>query len=284
MVASKDAPPVTPWTPIERQLIESSVWEADPVVCKLWVTMLIIASEPGRNGEIDMTVRLLAARAVLPVESTIAALATLSAPDPGSRSREEAGRRIVPLDPGRDWGWRLVTWARRKDARTRAMAAVRQQRKRAGGSVAARDTVTPRHDESRTVTPRHKKFDNRRTIGEREEREGAPLSQASHLTGEPTAEEWRARAKREHPDWPESDVKRSLRMAPNVKLWPKGWESRQDTLHERYVDHAKDLAKTPSPLDREKAATRRTIERAIAAAEGRNGNVTETRERLRERT
>lgn len=262
MGAAKDASPVTPWTPIERQLIESSVWEADPVVCKLWVTMLIIASEPGRNGEIDITVRSLAARAVLPIESTIAALTTLSAPDPGSRSKEEAGRRIVPLDPDRDWGWRLVTWARRKDTRTRAMAAVRQQRQRAGRSATQRDAVTPRHDESRAVTPRHEKFDDRRTIGERQEREGAPLSQASPLTGGPTLEEWMARGTKEHPGWSEDDMKRSFRLASEEKRWPKGWEARQDTLHERYIEHTEDKVATPSPVDREKAATLRTIRKA----------------------
>src|SRR5207247_2600082 len=41
-----------------------------------------------------------------------AALAKLGSPDPLSRTPDEDGRRIVPLDEGREWGWRLVNYMR----------------------------------------------------------------------------------------------------------------------------------------------------------------------------
>ena len=97
---------------------------------------------------------------------------------------------------------------------------------------------------------------------EKEEREGAPLSLVSPLTGEPTPEEWGERAKTEHPDWSESDVKRALRIAANEKGWPRGWRARQDTLYERNVEHIKRNEKPPSPHDREKDEVKRTIQRA----------------------
>ena len=102
--------PAPSWFPLRRQLLDSSVWEENPTVCKLWVTLLLVASEPGRRGNADMTVRALAGRACLSPEETRAALDVLLAPDQRSRSRAAEGRRIEPIDPDRDWGWRLVNW------------------------------------------------------------------------------------------------------------------------------------------------------------------------------
>lgn len=108
--------PARTWTPIRRALIESSIWGESPEVCKLWVTLLLIADEPGRAGDVDMPLEILAARARLPVPVTKRCLATLMAPDPDSRSRECEGRRVAPIDPARTWGWRLLNWERHRIA------------------------------------------------------------------------------------------------------------------------------------------------------------------------
>ena len=48
------AGPAPTWFPLRRQLLDSSVWEENPIVCKLWVTLLLVASEPGRRGTADI--------------------------------------------------------------------------------------------------------------------------------------------------------------------------------------------------------------------------------------
>ena len=123
--------PALPWTPIMRQLIESSIWESDPAVRVLWVTMLIVASEPGRRGVVDMTVGSLAGRARLSEEQTLAGLAVLMSPDPDSRNQTEEGRRVALLDVTRTWGWRILNWEAYEAARASAFNASRQARFRA---------------------------------------------------------------------------------------------------------------------------------------------------------
>lgn len=120
-----------PWTPIMRQLIESSVWESDPIVRVLWVTMLIIGSEPGRRGRVDMTLGSLAGRARLSEEQTRAALETLASPDPESRNQTNEGRRVALLDVTRNWGWQILNWEVYEAARASAANAARQARFRA---------------------------------------------------------------------------------------------------------------------------------------------------------
>lgn len=71
--------------------------------------MLLIA-DGDRTGCVDMPVERLAARAGLTLEETREGLEHLGRPDPNSMSSEEEGRRIVPIEPGRPRGWRLVNW------------------------------------------------------------------------------------------------------------------------------------------------------------------------------
>ena len=143
--------PAPSWFPLRRQLLDSSVWEENPTVCKLWVTLLLVASEPGRRGTADMTVRALAGRACLSPEETRAALDVLLAPDQRSRSKAAEGRRIEPIDPDRDWGWRLVNWDQYERDRESAGAAIRMRRHRAADSNGGLRDVT---DGYGSVTPR----------------------------------------------------------------------------------------------------------------------------------
>jgi len=257
---------VTPWTPIERQLLESSVWEADPVVRVLWVSVLLIASEPGRNGTVDLTTRSLAARACLSLEDTERALAVLMAPDPQSRSREEDGRRLVPIDPERAWGWRVVTWARRKESRLRAMAALRKQRQRSRDRVTNRDTVTHGH----AASPREGEREGEREREREEESEGGsrPLtprrsrSASPSEKGRPTRDEWAARAAKVFPTWPQADVSTSFDVV-EAEGWPRGsWHARQNTLHARFVDRERAATAKLSPAERERAEIKEAAARA----------------------
>ncbi len=66
-----------------------------------------------KHGVVDMTVNAFHRRTNAPLEHVKKGLAKLQKPDPLSRSPEEDGRRIVLLDPDhRDWGWRIVNYAK----------------------------------------------------------------------------------------------------------------------------------------------------------------------------
>lgn len=72
------------------------------------VTMqqLIVLATP--DGVVDMTPQAIAARTSIPLDIISKGLKVLSEPDPYTRTPGEEGRRIVPLDDHRPWGWRLV--------------------------------------------------------------------------------------------------------------------------------------------------------------------------------
>ena len=63
-----------------------------------------------RHGEVDMTAEALSRRTTIPLEIIEVGLERLMEPDPQSRSPDQQGRRIVPLDAGREWGWRIVNY------------------------------------------------------------------------------------------------------------------------------------------------------------------------------
>lgn len=175
-----DSSPVPAYTPIMRQILDSSVWEADVRARVLWITMLVIASEPGRRGTVDMTLRALAGRACLSPEDTVAALDVLSSPDPTSRTRAEEGRRIVLLDAaGRDWGWRIVNWTHYAEAQKRLHAAVRQARSRDRAKNATTKRV-PRGSALRSVTSNPE-----RKGKERKRERGGPPPEGASLSGFP---------------------------------------------------------------------------------------------------
>lgn len=70
-------------------------------------TNMIACSD--RLGNVDKHPRAIADEVGLTVDEVRAAIAYLSAPDPESRTNLEEGRRLLPLEPGRTWGWRIVT-------------------------------------------------------------------------------------------------------------------------------------------------------------------------------
>jgi hypothetical protein len=62
------------------------------------------------DGAVDMTASAIARRTNVPLEIVQKALEELASPDPASRSKGEEGRRIIPLDSARGWGWRIVNY------------------------------------------------------------------------------------------------------------------------------------------------------------------------------
>lgn len=147
-----------PFTQIRRQLLESSVWEdQNPWVRVLWVTILMIADEPGRDGTVDMTVRALAGRACMSEGDTAIALETLMAPDTKSRSKKEGGRRLTLLESDRPWGWDVVNWPEYQADRKRFSDALRKREERAFEKGISSDPVRERPFVSDSVQERPEK-------------------------------------------------------------------------------------------------------------------------------
>ena len=85
----------------------------DSTVCEDWRAMvtfqqlIVLANE---KGEIDMTPESIARRTNIPLKDVILpGLKKLQEKDKRSRSKQDNGARIVPLE-GREYGWRIPTF------------------------------------------------------------------------------------------------------------------------------------------------------------------------------
>jgi hypothetical protein len=71
----------------------------------VWASLLPLVDV---RGEINLTPEAIAGMTGWPLDLLRAGLAELCEPDMRSRSKAEDGRRLVLIDPTRDWGWRVV--------------------------------------------------------------------------------------------------------------------------------------------------------------------------------
>jgi len=89
------------------------------------------------DGVVDMTVEAIARRTNVPLEKVRHGIEELMKPDEQSRTKLHEGRRLVPLDSGREWGWIVVNYEHYRkiqDEETRRLYfrdAKRRQRERA---------------------------------------------------------------------------------------------------------------------------------------------------------
>ncbi len=95
------------------QIFDSSIAE-NHEVRHVFMDLLVLADS---DGCVDMTSAAIARRTNVPLEVVERAIAILSAPDEATRSPAEQGRRIVPLDPARSWGWRIVNYSHYREIR-----------------------------------------------------------------------------------------------------------------------------------------------------------------------
>jgi hypothetical protein len=130
------------------QILDSSIAE-DYRVRHIFQDLLILADP---DGQVDMTKEAVARRLNIPMELLTLALTALMSPDRRSRSPDEAGRRLVPLDEHRDWGWRIVNYkayneikseSARRDRNRRCQAAHRARLKAADGVSAYSKRIRP---------------------------------------------------------------------------------------------------------------------------------------------
>ena len=69
--------------------------------------MIVLADE---NGQLDMSPQSMAGRTSYPLEIVKKGLSVLQKPDPDSRQPGHEGRRIIPLENGRAFGWQIVNY------------------------------------------------------------------------------------------------------------------------------------------------------------------------------
>lgn len=98
----------------------------------LWLCLLAMSN---KHGEVDCTPQYIASATGLEVAEVTACIERFMQPDAYSRSRGEEGRRLIPLDSSRPWGWKIVNHS---VYRERARKQARQATETASGRDAER--------------------------------------------------------------------------------------------------------------------------------------------------
>ena len=98
---------------IFSQIFDSSI-SSDYIVRHTFMDLLVLAD---RDGVVDMTTDAISRRTNVPEEMIVHAIAKLAAPDAQSRSHEEDGCRLVPIDSHRSWGWQIVNYEHYRNLR-----------------------------------------------------------------------------------------------------------------------------------------------------------------------
>lgn len=73
----------------------------------VFMDLLVLADS---DGVVDMTPEAIARRTNVPLEQVTRSIAALSEPDQRSHSPGDDGRRLLPIDPHRTWGWQIVNY------------------------------------------------------------------------------------------------------------------------------------------------------------------------------
>jgi len=95
------------------QIFDSSIAE-DYKIRHIFMDLLVMADS---DGVVDKTPEAIARVANVPLDEVLAALKVLAQPDLKSRTNEQDGRRIVPIDNHREWGWQIVNFQKYRDIR-----------------------------------------------------------------------------------------------------------------------------------------------------------------------
>lgn len=96
------------YTKLFCSIITSTIWREPKETKILWITMLALAD---KYGEVAGSVPGLATMAGLSIEETQVALKALESPDVFSRTQEEEGRRVRPVEGG----WFLINHAKYRE-------------------------------------------------------------------------------------------------------------------------------------------------------------------------
>jgi len=128
------------YTPVFGSIYSGSLHGQWPAAA-LMATLLPLCD---KNGTIDLHPKAISAMTGWPMKLLLLGLEQLSSPDPESRSQDAEGRRLVPLDAGRAWGWRLVNFVSyREKARLSAKSAREVESGENSERIRYRNTTRP---------------------------------------------------------------------------------------------------------------------------------------------
>ena len=119
------------YTPVFQSIYTGTLYGRWPAAA-VWASLLPLFD---KNGHLDMSYQAIAGMTGWPVELLQQGIAQLMEPDAHSRTEAEEGRRMVPLEQGRDWGWRAVNHGKYRE---KARLASKNAREAEEGKNAAR--------------------------------------------------------------------------------------------------------------------------------------------------
>jgi hypothetical protein len=118
----------------------------------VFMDLLVLAD---REGVVDMTLDAVSRRTNVPEEIVAHAISVLMTPDPKSRSGDEEGRRLIPLDSHRDWGWQIVNYEHYRNIRDEEARRAYFRDKQRAHREKNRQTMSSGVKDSQTKSPRH---------------------------------------------------------------------------------------------------------------------------------
>lgn len=104
------------YTPVFRSVFQGSLCGQYPDTAA-WLFLLALAD---KNGHVDMTPQYISAITGMPVDELVGCIDRFMRPDPASRGQEEEGRRLLPIDPARSWGWVIVNHGKYREKARKA--------------------------------------------------------------------------------------------------------------------------------------------------------------------
>lgn len=130
---------MSPFTKLDRGILQSSIMAEDPTTFKVWITLLA-ACDP--DGTARVSAIYIASVARLPLEDVRKAIQILEGPDPESRSTNNAGARVRRVDGG----YEIINYLVYRQRSLREAEAERKRLyRRDNPSIAAAENYRRRH-------------------------------------------------------------------------------------------------------------------------------------------
>lgn len=159
------------YTKLFNSIVTSTIWTEDDKTRIVWITMLAMSDQ---NGEVHASVPGLARVSGVSLADCEAALHKLSSPDAYSRTPDNEGRRISPIDGG----WELLN-----HRKYRAMASkTDSQNANAERQKRHRERNAKVTDRNATVTPSNGSVTQTRDIAEAEAEAESSLTESASPT------------------------------------------------------------------------------------------------------
>ena len=116
---------------------------------------MVMLSLCDHDGVVDMTPEAVAGTTGWPLSFIMAGLAELIAPDPRSRTPTHEGRRLLPLDEHRSWGWRITNYVEYRNKmrsleRREYLAEAKRRERAAKASTHVNTSTTVNHGQPTT--------------------------------------------------------------------------------------------------------------------------------------